>query len=233
MSKTKVERGIGASSAVVEEQDLDLTASFKSETRISWKVGNRVIIRDDADFNGLTAVCTSETDADGLVTVQLEESRTNVSISSGNLIRYQKCLGCGRLDDPACGVRNKKCSGCQDAFYCGQSCQKTHWPIHKVSCLKEKGLVELDDHMSKTQASRQCGIQGIPKELQFMTSEVSMEIPDDVQGIDNIMAWVKGMFSKGNQADVQMQCISIYTKAYFSFLKTPDIVHGRCGAEAE
>ena len=139
MSKTKVERGIGASSAVVEEQDLDLTASFKSETRISWKVGNRVIIRDDADFNGLTAVCTSETDADGLVTVQLEDSRTNVSISSGNLIRYQKCLGCGRLDDPACGVRNKKCSGCQVAYYCGQSCQKTHWPIHKASCLKETG----------------------------------------------------------------------------------------------
>ena len=165
MSKTKVERGIGASSAVVGDQDPDLTASFKSETRISWKVGNRVIIRDDADFNGLTAVCTSETDADGLVTVQLEESRTNVSISSGNLIRYQKCLGCGKLDDPACGIRNKKCSGCQDAYYCGQSCQKTHWPIHKVSCLKEKGLVELDDHMSKTQASRQCGIQGIPKEL--------------------------------------------------------------------
>jgi hypothetical protein len=219
----------GARSA---EVDLDLTA-IKSEIQISWKVGNRVIIRDGADFNGLTAVCTSEEDADGLVTVQLEDFGTNVALSSVNLIRYKKCLGCGKLDDPASGIRNKKCTGCHDAYYCGQRCQKTHWPIHKESCLKEKGLVELDDQMSKSQMSRQCGIQGVPKELQFMTSEVSMEIPDHVQGMDSIMAWVKGMFSKGSAADVQMQGISIYTKAYFSFLKTPDIAHGRCGAETE
>jgi hypothetical protein len=93
--------------------------------------------------------------------------------------------------------------------------------------------MELDDQMAKTQISRQCGIQGIPTELQFMYSEVSMEIPDHIQGMDNIIAYIKCVFSKGNAADVQMQGISIYTKAYFSFLKTPDIAHGRCGAESE
>jgi hypothetical protein len=87
MSTSKVERGRRASSAVA---DLDLTASVKSETQISWKVGNRVIIRDGAEFNGLTAVCTSEEDADGLVIVQLEDiCGASISLSSVDLIRYK------------------------------------------------------------------------------------------------------------------------------------------------
>lgn len=100
--------------------------------------------------------------------------------------------------------------------------------------------MELDDQMSKTQMSRQCGIQGIPKELQFMYSEVSMEIPDDVQGTDNIVAGSRACFLKGirptcrcNVYRYPVLSLAGYTKAYFTFLKTPDIVHGLCGAEAE
>ena len=74
---------------------------------------------------------------------------------------------------------------------------------------------------------------GIPKDLQFSYSEVSMEIPDHIQGTDDIIAFVTGMFSPGKPADVLSQRIAIYTKAYFSFLETPDIAHGRCGAESE
>lgn len=36
-----------------------------------------------------------------------------------------------------CGGREaqQKCSRCQCAWYCGKSCQKRHWPIHKAKCL--------------------------------------------------------------------------------------------------
>lgn len=143
------------------------------------------------------------------------------------------CFGCGKLDDPASGIRHKKCAGCLHAYYCGRSCQETHWPLHKVDCLLEKGLVDLDDKMSKTQTSRQSGMEGIPKASQFLWSEVGMEIPDHIQGTDDIIAYVSSMFSKGKQADVLSQRIAVYTKAYFSFLKNPEISHGHCDAVAE
>jgi hypothetical protein len=76
-------------------------------------------------------------------------------------------------------------------------------------------------------------MQGIPKELQVLCSEVTMEIPDHIQGVDNIIAYVTGMFFKGKQADVVVQRLGKYTNAYLSFLKTPDIAYGRCGAETE
>ena len=81
--------------------------------------------------------------------------------------------------------------------------------------------------------SKQSGLSEIPKDLQFSFSECHMEIPDHIQGRDDIIAFVTGMLSPGKPLDVLRQSIAIYTKAYFSFLKTPDIVHGRCGAESE
>ena len=36
----------------------------------------------------------------------------------------------------------KKCSNCQTAFYCSVSCQKAHWPGHKLTCQKKKEQIE-------------------------------------------------------------------------------------------
>ena len=41
----------------------------------------------------------------------------------------RKCSFCGTQSDTL-----KKCSHCSEAQYCGQSCQRTHWKEHKLSC---------------------------------------------------------------------------------------------------
>jgi hypothetical protein len=221
-----------ASSAAVEV-DLATSSNAAMPPRISWKVGNRVTITDSQSVHhNLSAVCMSQEDPDGMVTIQLEHSHSSARISALSLARYKKCFHCGNQDDPASEIRNKKCADCQEAFYCSVSCQTAHWPIHKVTCLKEKGFMELDEKMSKTQMSRQSSVKGIPSDLQMMTSNVMMELPDHVQGTENILAYITKLFSKGKQPEV-FDRIGIYTKAYFSLLNNPNIADGHCEAESE
>ncbi len=66
----------------------------------------------------------------------------------------------------------------------------------------------------------------------MMTSDVMMELPDHVQGIENILAYITKLFSKGKQPEV-FDRIGIYTKAYFSLLNNPNIADGHCEAESE
>ena len=43
-----------------------------------------------------------------------------------------------------------KCSGCKTTPYCGPTCQKKHWPVHKESCdghLRKMGIAHLDKAM--------------------------------------------------------------------------------------
>ena len=50
------------------------------------------------------------------------------------------------LGEPGCSntacpgrvrARVKRCSGCMDAAYCGQSCQEAHWLVHKFNCKRQ------------------------------------------------------------------------------------------------
>ena len=38
------------------------------------------------------------------------------------------CASCG------CGEKLKRCSGCNEAYYCNAACQRSHWKSHKRNC---------------------------------------------------------------------------------------------------
>ena len=38
------------------------------------------------------------------------------------------CASCG------CGGKLKRCSGCNDEYYCGTACQRSHWKSHRRNC---------------------------------------------------------------------------------------------------
>ncbi|GIL92792.1 hypothetical protein Vretimale_19193 [Volvox reticuliferus] len=44
------------------------------------------------------------------------------------------CWACGKEKDRAAGVKMRKCSSCCTARYCGEQCQKEHWPRHRQEC---------------------------------------------------------------------------------------------------
>jgi len=57
----------------------------------------------------------------------------------------EQCARCG-----ADGAKFK-CSRCQGAFYCQQSCQREHWATHKVTCKSE--VAKLESNMLLVEAS--------------------------------------------------------------------------------
>ncbi|KAJ0342079.1 hypothetical protein COL922a_001468 [Colletotrichum nupharicola] len=48
-----------------------------------------------------------------------------------------KCHGCG-ADSASFSQPLKKCSACSQAWYHSQDCQKTHWKLHKPTCLANR-----------------------------------------------------------------------------------------------
>jgi hypothetical protein len=48
-------------------------------------------------------------------------------------------MHCSNLGCSGAGI--KKCTGCKQARYCGQACQLTHWPVHKVACKAHQAKV--------------------------------------------------------------------------------------------
>ena len=50
-----------------------------------------------------------------------------------------KCSNCGKTQDISVLAKTfKKCGACQVDHYCSTSCQKAHWPSHKVKCPGKK-----------------------------------------------------------------------------------------------
>lgn len=42
------------------------------------------------------------------------------------------CYECGNVESAS--IRHKTCSGCEDAKYCNEICQHSHWKVHKSLC---------------------------------------------------------------------------------------------------
>jgi len=204
---------------------VDLTATT------TWKVGDRVVLTDlqGSELNGLHAVCTTGEEPDGQVSVQLDECGTLARVHPTKLVRYKKCICCGQLDDLAAGIRNMKCAGCMEALYCSRNCQEKHWAIHKVVCQKQKGALELDAKMKQSREFKQNGLKGVPDELSILTTSCNMSLPDHVQGMDNILAYLKSTMPA--QIAKMQGPLGTYTTAYLSFVKQPDIIDGNCAAE--
>lgn len=45
------------------------------------------------------------------------------------MTQLKKCPSCGT-------IARTKCSACEKVYYCNRSCQKKHWPTHKLECKK-------------------------------------------------------------------------------------------------
>ena len=51
--------------------------------------------------------------------------------------------GCSHHECPGMiRTRVMRCAGCMDVVYCGRSCQKAHWSVHKFDCKRQ--VVESD-----------------------------------------------------------------------------------------
>lgn len=48
----------------------------------------------------------------------------------------QVCANCGKGKGD--GVKLQACAGCTAVLYCGQVCQRRHWPSHKQDCASRR-----------------------------------------------------------------------------------------------
>jgi hypothetical protein len=83
----------------------------------------------------------------GLTDEEMHLVRTNNKwFSSVAEILFRKprgCAKCQKLWEP--GVNLKKCSGCQQVFYCNRDCQRADWkPKHRVQCKYLRGRLDKD-----------------------------------------------------------------------------------------
>lgn len=52
--------------------------------------------------------------------------------NSEQFVQLRLCNNCEKVDSEL-----KVCSRCRKAFYCDATCQKAHYPKHKVECLSQ------------------------------------------------------------------------------------------------
>ena len=52
--------------------------------------------------------------------------------------RLSRCMNC-KCAKVLLSKRMKVCGGCQNAFYCSETCQKADWGKHKVFCKQARG----------------------------------------------------------------------------------------------
>ena len=89
------------------------------------------------------------------------EHNTKIALQPGGSVPATKMCGrCGVA--PAAGKRFKKCARCEAVFYCGPTCQKAAWKLHKRAC-KERAAasavsqpVSLVEQFLQTESTSTC-----------------------------------------------------------------------------
>ncbi|KAJ7505122.1 hypothetical protein B0H11DRAFT_1851247 [Mycena galericulata] len=67
------------------------------------------------------------------------EAAAKIGISLGAMIRVCEAIGCDRVEGSDV-EKVSVCGRCKMTFYCGATCQKLHWPVHKKVCGKDGHL---------------------------------------------------------------------------------------------
>ncbi|ETW10080.1 hypothetical protein H310_00466 [Aphanomyces invadans] len=90
----------------------------------------RIFDNDDAfvrlDFN----LSELNADAEWLKVAQRQSQNVSTPVSATT---GRQCAS------PSCSSKGvHRCSRCQSEYYCSQACQKSHWRVHKLSCIKKE-----------------------------------------------------------------------------------------------
>jgi hypothetical protein len=72
----------------------------------------------------------------------IDGTAVDVSRAAGAPVAQTQYLEAkAHCSNPGCsGAGLKKCTGCKQARYCGQTCQLAHWKAHKADCNARKEL---------------------------------------------------------------------------------------------
>jgi tetratricopeptide (TPR) repeat protein len=64
------------------------------------------------------------------------KARYTVHVAGKDVSVKRECLRRAVCYNPACTApATSKCGRCESVFYCSQACQRTHWRVHKPSCV--------------------------------------------------------------------------------------------------
>lgn len=61
------------------------------------------------------------------------------------------CSECGQAESSTISV--SVCAACKTVMYCGATCQKKHWPIHRPDCFGEQGKTVTPAHFASAEAA--------------------------------------------------------------------------------
>ncbi|KAF0746267.1 hypothetical protein AaE_008186 [Aphanomyces astaci] len=118
---------------------------------IAQACGKMLEVRGDAFIarlfdNGASGVSTECYDAFVRLDFTLSEINADAEWikiaqrqSSGNSQSASSAAASGRqCASPSCSSKGvHRCSRCQAEYYCSQECQKSHWRVHKLTCVKK------------------------------------------------------------------------------------------------
>lgn len=71
---------------------------------------------------------------------------THFDGSKAQMLGDLTCANCSSTDSEDCKLR--ACSCCEMVFYCGPTCQKSHWHAHKALCKKAGAAISVKESLS-------------------------------------------------------------------------------------
>ena len=105
----------------------------------------------------------------------------------------RECFNCSQIG------ANKRCSGCNQTFYCSKSCQADHWPSHKKQCKK----------LRKSQKNRN-GIESNSKNTNSASSGFAENIRHRTLLLQKRQRTPKLQVSKARNGTIKIQILNAF-----------------------